>query len=78
MTLCNPALEQIPGHTGFLTFATLPPSFFRSATGVIQQPVKISEVDIENVVLDENYRTEDVSLLSLSCSDVTMESAEDL
>ena len=66
MTICVPTQEQIPGHTGFLTFATLPPEFFRTASKVIQQPVKISESDIENVILDDNFRAEDVSMISMS------------
>lgn len=76
--LCIPAQEQIPGHTGFLTFATLPPDFSRSASGVVQQPVKITEMEIENVVLDENFHTEPVSMISMSCSDLSGECSDRL
>lgn len=83
--LCTPAADQIPGHTGFLTFATLPPFQFRSATAVIQQPVKISDdvenamddepaevkgSDIANIILDDEFESEDVSMRSVSI-DVT-------
>lgn len=66
---CVPTLEQIPGHTGFLTFATLPPFFIRSASTVIQQPienVKVPETGIENVVIDSQFVPEEISMQSMS------------